>query len=276
MNSIFNRIVSALSDAGIASPRMEARMICAFVCGNSCSVCPDDGEISQAQEEQIVALTERRRAHEPLDKILGSREFYKFRFAVNQNVLSPRPDSEILVEQALLLAQKYGLRHLFEFGVGSGCLLLSVLADLPTAEGVGIDKSAKALEIAERNRECLGLGERARLCLSDYMQQDISGSYDLILANPPYIPSAEIATLDTEVRNYDPLMALDGGADGLDHYRRLAELVPHMLQSGGFVLLEAGQGQADDIADIFMAAGLVLVQKCLDLAGIERCVILKK
>lgn len=276
MNSVFNRVVSALAKARIASPRLEARLICAFVCDNSCSVYPEDEEISPSEEQRIAALTERRCAHEPLDKIFGSREFYKFRFAVDQNVLSPRPDSEILVERALALAKEHGLRRLFEFGVGSGCLLLSVLADLPQAEGTGVDKSAKALEIAERNRECLGLNERARLCLLDYMRQEAGGAYDLILANPPYIPSNEIATLDVEVRDYDPLMALDGGSDGLDHYRRLSQLVPNMLQSGGFALLEVGRGQADAVADIFVAAGLVLVQKCRDLAGIERCVILKK
>jgi len=273
MKDFFNSTVERLVAAGIPSPRMEARIIFEYVTGKENSWYET---IEPEQKAQIMNLLERRCAHEPLDKIIGYKEFYKFCFAVSKDVLSPRPDSEVLVEKALELARRYGLRHIFEFGTGSGCLLLSILADLPEADGLGIDKSEKALEIAGYNSRVLKLDGRVCFRLADYMQEKPGGKYDIIIANPPYIPSADINKLQQEVKDYDPLIALDGGADGLDHYRRLAQIVPEMLQDSGYVLLEAGIGQAGKIAEIFCEQGLFLEEKCCDLGGIERCIIFKK
>lgn len=276
MDHIFNCVIGALTAAGVASPRMEARIICAFATGKEADMYCGGETADEQQQKKIMELCARRCRHEPLDKIIGYKEFYKFRFSVSPDVLSPRPDSELLVEKALELAQKYGLKRIFEFGVGSGCLLLSILADLPQAEGVGIDKSEKALAIARANSVYLGVGDRARLHQIDYMQDKVWGNYDLIISNPPYIPSADIVGLDTEVKNYDPLTALDGGADGLDHYRKLAELAPGMLNDGGYVLLEAGIGQAGGIKEIFCRNELSWVATYRDLGGIDRCIIFKK
>ena len=235
-------------------------------------------KLDDAQTEKLMQSLQDRLKHKPLCKIVGKKAFYKYDFHVDCNVLSPRPDTEILVEAAIHLGQENKLTRVLDLGTGSGCILLSVLADLPNAKGVGIDISDKALEIAQTNAEMLGVVSRVELMRASWFDDNLSlgDKFDLIVSNPPYIKSADIATLDTEVKDYDPMLALDGGADGYRDYKKLAERIPSWIKDGGYVLLEVGIGQAEKVAQIFQEKGLSLCEIVKDLAGINRCVILKK
>ena len=167
--------------------------------------------------------------------------------------------------------------RILDLGTGSGCILLSLLAERKQAVGVGLDISPAALAVAAENAEALGLGGRCRLLAGSWNDTLFSsGSFDMIVSNPPYIAHDEIEKLDTEVKDFDPPVALDGGADGYGCYREIAALAPVVLKKGGFILLESGVGQAERIAEIFIRGGLELVETAKDLAGINRCVILKK
>ncbi len=272
----FNHIVKALAEAGVPSPRLETRMLLSHITAVESDGYDPDFELSLPQMREARRLLERRLAHEPLDKIIGRRDFYKYRFVVGREVLSPRPDSETLVEAALALIEEHCLCSLLELGIGSGCLLLSLLADRPKTYGVGADISPAALAVAAQNAKRLKVEDRLHLVKFDYFKDHFSQRFDLIISNPPYIPSAEIASLDPEVKNYDPLLALDGGADGLDHYRQIAQTAGGWLNNGGYLVLEAGAGQSADIATVFSRFGWQTVDMQEDLNGIKRCVILKK
>ena len=276
MTISFGDLVSSLSTLGIDSPRLEARMMLADVLNVDINVIGADISVDGEQEAEVKQMLARRMKHEPLDKILGIKEFYKSSFVVNSDVLSPRPDSEILVEEAIKIAKQNNLDKIIEFGVGSGCLILSILQDVPQMSGLGFDKSEKALEIAKQNAKRLGLESRINFEKFDYFNDETEAKTSLIISNPPYIPTSDIDELDEEVKKYDPFMALDGGEDGYVHYRRIAEIAPLILEDGGYILLEGGIGQADMIAEIFADKGLKLVAKVCDLSGIERCIILKK
>ncbi len=276
MTISFGDLVSSLSTLGIDSPRLEARMMLADVLNVDINVIGADISVDGEQEAEVKQMLARRMKHEPLDKILGIKEFYKSSFIVNSDVLSPRPDSEILVEEAIKIAKQNNLDKIIEFGVGSGCLILSILQDVPQMSGLGFDKSEKALEIAKQNAKRLGLESRINFEKFDYFNDETEAKTSLIISNPPYIPTSDIDELDEEVKKYDPFMALDGGEDGYVHYRRIAEIAPLILEDGGYILLEGGIGQADMIAEIFAGKGLKPVNKVCDLSGIERCIILKK
>ncbi len=277
----FDDIVSRLADTHIASPRLEARIMLAHVLNCEASeIVPGEFELPEDKALQLEKIVSARLRHHPLDKLLGAKDFYKYRFQVNEAVLSPRPDTEILVEKALELAAGRNFASLLDLGTGSGCILLSILADCPEMKGTAVDASAGALAIARKNAELLGVSERVAFMHKSWFDQDFVQNFplkfDLVVSNPPYIPDADIAMLDEEVRAHDPLSALSGGADGYDHYRRIAEIAPELLNDNGFILLEVGINQADEVAEIFAGRQLKLVEKVRDLAGIERCVILKK
>ncbi len=281
MKYSIRQLIPILSAAKIASPRLEARIILAHVLQkDSVDIGNDEYELSAEACARLQTLLKQRTAHAPLDKLLGVREFYKYRFNVNENVLSPRPDTEILVEAAIKYVFNHNFSSVLDLGTGSGCILLSILADCPSVFGTGVDASRPALNTARENAAALGLSGRCRLLCLDWFSSDfaagVGGPFDLIVSNPPYIPSAEISALDEEVRNHDPQMALDGGKDGFDHYRRLAEIVPVLLKNEGMLLLEGGMGQAAEISKIFATRGLQPVSILKDLSGIERCIILKK
>ena len=278
-SNLFEDVVRRLAEGQIPSPRLEARLLIANTLGvDANELNPFAVKLDDAQTEKLMQSVQERLKHKPICKIIGQKSFYKYDFHVDCNVLSPRPDTEILVEAAIHLGQKNKLNRVLDLGTGSGCILLSVLADLPNAKGVGIDISDKALEIARTNAEILGVVSRVELMRASWFDDNLSlgDKFDLIVSNPPYIKSADIATLDTEVKDYDPILALDGGADGYRDYKKLAERIPSWLKDGGYVLLEVGIGQAEKVAQIFQEKGLSLCEIVKDLAGINRCVILKK
>lgn len=279
MSGIFEQTVRQLATAGIASPRLEARLLIAHVLNCPAAEVLSDIMLSAEQLNILQTLLKQRLKHKPIDKIVGHREFYKYDFRVDENVLSPRPDTEILVEKALQMLPD-GEFNILDLGTGSGCIIESVLAQRPTAHGVAVDISAQSLNVARNNAENLGLEKRIQFIQADWFDTDfirqIGQKFTAIVTNPPYIPTADILKLEPDVKDYDPLLALDGGNDGFDSYRRIASLTPSLLKDGGYIFIEAGSGQASEIAAIFTQSGLKHIATAADLAGIARCVILQK
>ncbi len=225
--------------------------------------------------EALRALTARRVKREPMAYILGEREFWGLPFKVSPAVLVPRPDSETVIEAALaMMPDRMSPWRLLDLGVGSGCLLLTLLREFPQATGVGLDASPDALEVARANAQALGVADRVTLVSSDWRLSGwtarVAGPFDLIISNPPYIEAATIDRLMPEVSRFEPRLALDGGPDGFEAYRAIASAVPHLLTSGGRLLVEIGEGQVPGIAKIFAAAHLQVMPPWKDLAGIDR------
>jgi len=216
----------------------------------------------------------RRVGREPLARILGEREFRSLSFRLNAETLVPRPDSETLVEAALgRLAPVEHPWRLLDLGAGSGCLLLALLHALPAATGVGTDISAEALTAARANAARLGLEPRAEFRQADWTDGLEENGFDMVLSNPPYIPSADIDSLMPEVARFEPRRALDGGLDGLDAYRRIAAKTDRMLRPGGRLLLEVGEGQSGAVGTILESAGYRVEETRPDLAGIDRVIV---
>lgn len=266
-----------LRAAGIASPARDARLLMAAALATSIErvVMDSDRTLDGAAAARFAGLVGRRAARQPLSQILGRREFWSLDFAVTADTLTPRPESEEIVAAVLSrCADRTRPRRLLDLGCGTACLLLSLLSELPGASGIGVDCSAAALEVARHNAQALGLAGRAGFVRGDWAGA-LHGAFDVIVSNPPYIASADIAALDPEVRDHEPRQALDGGADGLDAYRRLAPQIARLLAPGGVAALELGAGQADGVAALMRAAGLETVERRRDLAGHERCLVLE-
>ena len=279
-DSIYEKTIRKLSKGGIDSPRLEARLLIADILkisaddvGNSTVLLPN---LESKLEENIV----QRIAGKPLDKIVGHKGFYKFEFKVSEDVLSPRPETEILVENALKIIKENEFKKVVDLGLGSGCILLSLLKEIEDLQGVGADASSKALEIAKENAKALGVDQRCLFLNKSWFDEDffevLGKDFDMIVSNPPYIKTDDIKTLDVGVQKYDPKIALDGGADGLKDYLKIAEIAPKILKKGGYILLEVGSGQALDVQKIFENVGLTHVKTLKDYAGIERVVVLKR
>lgn len=230
-----------------------------------------------AVAKALRELTARRVRREPMAYILGEREFWGLPFKVSPAVLVPRPDSETLIEAALaLMPDRQRPWRILDLGLGSGCLLLTLLREYPAASGAGLEISPEALAVAQANAEALGVGERARLVLGDWRQpgwqQQLGGPFDLLVSNPPYVEAAAIERLMPEVARFEPRMALDGGPDGLAAYHTIATAAPNLLAPGGRIVVEVGEGQVPEISRIFSSVGLAVEKSWKDLAGIDRVV----
>ena len=278
---LIDNSLAFLKEKGIETNRFELKLLLAAALEIEPSSLPFyTADVNETAAKKFEKMVTRRAEGCPVDKIIGLKGFYKYDFVVNENVLSPRPETEIMVEKALVLLKNIPSPRLLEFGIGSGCILLSVLKELLQSRGIGIDVSTKALTVATQNAERLDVQNRLELkniswfdAAADKLGDD---SFDIIFSNPPYIPSAEIPLLDKEVRSFDPMVALDGGADGLKDYGRLSALAAKLLKKGGFLLFEIGEGQADDVISQAQQQGLSIYERVKDLAQTERCIILKK
>lgn len=214
----------------------------------------------------------RRERREPVARILGRKGFWKLMLAVTPDVLTPRPDTETVVEAALRFYGEHQRFSVLDLGVGSGAILLSILAERPLAKGLGVDVSEEALAVARDNAANLGLAERTALLRGWWTDGLGSDGFDLVVANPPYIPSEEIETLEPEVARHEPRLALDGGPDGLDAYRALAPEILRVLRPGGRFLVEIGWDQALAVSRLFRAAGAAEVDVMKDLGDRDRVV----
>ena len=258
-----------LKEAEIGEAQLDARLLLEEVCGtdHNTLLCHGDREVSEAEEEQYRKALKQRAVHVPLQHLLGYQEFMGLRFQVNEYVLIPRQDTEILVEEAMRYLHD-GMRIL-DLCTGSGCILLSLLHYSNDCEGVGVDISQEALQVAVQNAELLGI--RADFLKSD-LYEKVTGKFDLLVSNPPYIERAIIPTLMEEVREYDPYIALDGGEDGLDFYRRIIGGAQDYLKRGGQILMEIGSGQAKAVSELLREAGFKEIDVCRDFAGLDRVV----
>jgi release factor glutamine methyltransferase len=295
LHEAFAGAAGALRQAGVETPELDARLLLCHA-----AALTHEAYIAQCRETlpaeagtRLEAALARRLKREPVSRILGKREFYGREFLVGAHTLDPRPDTETLVAAALSLTDAQNGRSrplsLLDLGTGTGCILLTLLAELPRAEGLGTDLNKAALRLAAANAERLGLAARASFRLSDWfewLREDSivasAGSksgvegFDLIVANPPYLATAEIAALAEEVRLYDPPLALDGGADGLQAYRRIAAGAPLALAGQGRLLLEIGPAQGTAVAEILGRAGLTVEAIKPDLAGRPRVVVARR
>ncbi|GGC50281.1 peptide chain release factor N(5)-glutamine methyltransferase [Chelatococcus reniformis] len=265
----------ALRAAGIANPELDARILLTETLGVpfAAVLAEPAAPLGGTAAAGLTDAVARRLAGEPVGRILGMREFWGLPFALSPATLEPRPDTETLVAVALAHArgQGGGAPRVLDLGTGTGCILVAVLSELPQAWGLGVDRAAGAAATARHNARRNGVGERARFAVGNWAEA-VGGPFNLVLSNPPYIASDDIAALAGEVRDHDPRLALDGGHDGLDAYRALAADLPRLLAIGGFAGLEVGQGQAPAVAELLRRAGLRDVSVTLDLTGVERVV----
>ena len=269
------RAARSLAAAGVDGARRDARLLLQEAAGITAEAlfAHPEHALTRGQTRWFDRLLARRRAREPVSRILARREFWGLDFAVAPATLDPRPDSEALIHAALdTIADRAAPCRVLDLGTGSGCLLLALLSELPAAHGVGCDMSEAALRVARANAASLGLSLRAAFTVGDWARP-VGGTFDVILANPPYIPAPAIAGLAPEVRDFDPRLALDGGADGLAAYRAIARQLGPRLALQGRAIIETGDGQAAQVAAILAAHGLAVARPVLDLAGRERCII---
>jgi release factor glutamine methyltransferase len=270
-------LAEKLAAAGIEGARGEAWLLLAAATGRGRAelVAGAPLPLSPAEEQRLEALAARRLRREPMAYVLGEREFWSLPLHVGPAVLVPRPESETVVEAALeQIRDRAAPLRILDLGTGSGCLLLALLSELPQASGLGIDRSAAALAIASGNAERLGLADRAAFREGDW-GRDLAGPFDVVVSNPPYVARADAAGLTPEVLAFEPEDALFAGPDGLCAYRALAPNCARLLAEDGFACLEIGQGQGAAVAQILGSHGLRLVASRPDLAGIERCLVLR-
>jgi release factor glutamine methyltransferase len=267
----------AFIEAGLDTPVLDARVL-------ACAALTIDAAEMAARPEaplgpaaaRLTAFARRRLAREPVGRILGSREFWGLTFELSPETLEPRPDTETVVETALrVIPHPHGQLRILDLGTGSGCLLIALLHELPEARGFGIDRSAGALATAWRNAFRNHVATRASFIASDWAAA-IRGPFELIVANPPYIASAEFAGLAPEVRDHDPAAALDGGDDGLAAYRIIFAQSSELLAGNGTLVVEIGMGQEPAVKDLATASGLAVESVATDLAGHTRAIVLKR
>jgi release factor glutamine methyltransferase len=265
--------------AGLESPELDARLIVGHALGldHAALAAQSARMLTPAETDAISSLAARRRAHEPVARILGRKEFWGLPFKLDAETLVPRPETETLVEVALAAIDDRRSRalHIADLGTGSGALLLALLSELPSACGIGTDLSVAALSCARDNAAALGLARRASFVACDYAAA-LAGPIDLLVANPPYVAHGDIAALPPEVRDFDPERALDGGPDGLDGYRAIAADAPRLLAPGGVLVLELGFGQLAAVTSLFTAAGQAPITTGHDLAGVARALVMRR
>ncbi len=257
-------IAQRLKEAGIDEPRREARLLVRAVTGGD----PLLGDVQHS--DQLERAITQRVSRVPLSKIIGKREFYGRDFIVTKDVLDPRPDSETLIDEALKILPDDEPVSILDLGTGSGCLLLTLLAERPLSRGVAVDISEAALSVARQNAQALGLADRISFVHADFAAYEAAALFDMVISNPPYIPSWEVDTLEPEVFNHDPRLALDGGTQGWEPYAVLFARMRALLSPGSHFLVELSPDICDKVHDLAIAAGHTEIVLIPDLAGRAR------
>ena len=258
-------------EAGIDTPELDARILIGHALGldHTALATSANQQVSDVSASAIERLAAQRLAGEPVARILGEKEFFGLPFTVTPAVLVPRPETETIVELALSLIDRARPLRIADLGTGSGAILLALLSELPLARGVGTDIAVDALDVARLNARRLGVESRANFVACDYATA-LSGDFDLVVSNPPYVATHIIEQLEREVRDHDPRHALDGGADGLAAYRAIAAIAAQVLKPAGHLVTEIGAGQEHDVSAIFAAQRLEMTGSRRDLSGIVR------
>lgn len=270
----FEKGKGALADSGIEEAALDARLLLEHICGTDRNTLLVHGDrtVSPEEEKQYLDAVERRSRRIPLQQITGQQEFMGLPFWVNSNVLIPRQDTEVLVEE--VLKHTHDGMQILDMCTGSGCILISILYYSNDCEGLGVDISFPALEVAEENAERLlsgRTGVSARFLQSDLFEA-VDGKYDILVSNPPYIRSAVVDTLMPEVKDYEPRIALDGEEDGLVFYRRILSDCKKNLKKGGMLFFEIGYDQAEAVKGMMEQAGFLEVTVKKDFGGLDRVV----
>jgi release factor glutamine methyltransferase len=289
-NQLLTHLRQQLTAANIPDAANEARdlVLAALHITRSDLIIASDSPVLEKESAQAISYMNSRLNGEPVDRILGYREFYGRNFYLNLDTLSPREDSECVVDLALSMMNflynpsSVASRHLLpqgekevvqpsilDLGTGTGCLLLTLLAELPNATGLGVDLSANAINMASQNAQNLGLETRTNFKISNWLEA-VGDQFDLIISNPPYIETTVLSELEREVREYDPSLALDGGSDGLNCYRLIAAGAKNALKKQGIVVVEIGMGQENDVVKIFKTHGFSSIKTCNDGGNILR------
>jgi len=280
LQDAYDDAVAHLSRAGSPTPDLDATLLVEHTTGMTAldRLTGPERPLSPRQHQALRTAVARRMNHEPVHRIIGWREFYGLPLSLNGHTLVPRPDTEALVDLVIPFVRRRvetnGKCRVLDLGTGSGAIALAIVNQVPGATAVGSDISLDALDMARRNAQALGLSDRFQPLHSNWFS-DVRGRFDLIVSNPPYIPTATIPTLDPDVRDHDPLAALDGGTDGLNAYGTIAaRALPH-LADGGRIAVEIGKGQRAAVAGLFAAAGLQVDASARDLGGVERAVLFR-
>lgn len=275
-------VAKVLEAAEIETPQLDARLLVAAATGETPErlILAPHRRLSAIEADQIAGYAERRSGHEPVSRILGERSFYGRSFKVTPDTLDPRPDTETLIDLAIELLGTMGSNgaavDIADIGTGTGAILLTLLAELPDARGLGTDIGRAALDVATQNATALGVADRASWHLGRSVE-GLAGTFDLLVSNPPYIPSGEIAGLSREVREFDPRLALDGGEDGLDIVREIVAGATYRVRPGGWCILELGAGQAEFVIQHIVkqfefGISRNQIRVARDLGGHARCV----
>lgn len=277
----FKYMARELFHAGIDLANLEARLLVSKVV----KISPEtiilfpEKTISTLELKELQNKLVRRCAHEPMAYLMEEREFWSLNFFVCPEVLIPRPESETIIEAVInCIPRRDVLCRILDFGTGSGCLLLALLSEYRRALGLGIDISRHSIAIAKKNSEMNGFRNRANFHFGDWAvkSKTFKGPFEIIVSNPPYIPSSQVSKLDPGIFNYEPLGSLDGGADGLVPYRKILATGLALLAKNGIIVLEVGVDQADKVVDIAIRLGYKLVEIRNDLASIPRVVTFKR
>jgi release factor glutamine methyltransferase len=273
VHSLHSEARRQLQVAGCDSPALDARIFVKKVFGltDTDLIAGEDREATAAEMAVLAAMMQRRLSGEPVSRILGQKEFWGLTFTVTPAVLDPRPDTETIVQAAVMEMQAVPPKTILDLGTGSGCLVISLLKEFPEARGTAVDVSAEALAVAKMNAESLGVADRITFIHGAWFDK-VTESYDLIVSNPPYIPLKDIESLSPEVRNHDPILALTGGDDGYDAYRIIVKEIKNHLNPGGLCYLETGFDQGENVARLAGESNLSVRRIIPDLSGIPRAV----
>ena len=257
--------------SGIETAELDARLILKEILSfdDKELIINENYHIPKGFIKEIFAIEKRRLKGEPISKIFKKRDFYKSTFIISNDVLDPRPETELIVEIANNFIKKNGVKNILDLGTGSGCILLSVLKENKMINGLGIDLSKEAINIAQKNSKKLQLDKQSNFLISNWMEA-INFKYDIVVSNPPYIASKEIEKLSKEVKNFDPFLSLDGGDDGLNCYRVIVEDLKRVINKNAIIIIEIGYNQSNSVEEIFKNNDFKLLKKYNDINGLDR------
>ncbi len=257
--------------SGIETAELDARLILKEILSfdDKELIINENYHIPKGFIKEIFAIEKRRLKGEPISKIFKKRDFYKSTFIISNDVLDPRPETELIVEIANNFIKKNGVKNILDLGTGSGCILLSVLKENKMINGLGIDLSKEAINIAQKNSKKLQLDKQSNFLISNWMEA-INFKFDIVVSNPPYIASKDIKKLSNNVKNFDPLLSLDGGEDGLNCYRAIVKDLKRVINKNAIIIIEIGYNQSKFVEEIFKKNDFKLIKKYNDINGLDR------
>ncbi len=271
LKEIQRKLCNNFSTIGIETPELDARIILKEVLSldDKDLILKESLDIPEEIIEKIITIESRRLNGEPISKIFKKRDFYNSTFVISNDVLDPRPETELIVEIANNYINKNEVKNILDLGTGSGCILLSILKENRMINGLGIDFSKEAISIAKQNSKKLNLETQSNFLVSNWMSS-VNYKYDLVVSNPPYIASEDIKKLSKSVKIYDPILSLDGGDDGLNSYRLIASDLKRIISMNALIIIEIGYNQSLQVIDIFKKNDFKLIKKYNDINGLDR------